>query len=193
MSRPDLPGAEREAIATKVVDRLTHMEALVESMLSFVRGGTPASERLLLNTVLGEFESTVGPQLAEKGSAVQVQSVDDSLALLGVRDELVGSLCNLAMNAQEAAGGAVNVAVSVVALNEQRMRITVRDDGPGIPPEVMDRVFDPFFTTRARGTGLGLAVVAKAIANHGGEIAVRNHPDGGAEFAITHRRARRRM
>ncbi|PLW68292.1 sensor histidine kinase [Pseudohalioglobus lutimaris] len=185
LGRADIAADERRAIADKVVDRLSHMEALVESMLSFVRGSTPTSERILLNSVLTEFESTVLPQLAVQGSSVRVQPVDDSLVLCGARDELVGSLCNLAMNAQEAAGGAVNITVWVGALDHNRMQLKFRDDGPGIDPDIMDRVFDPFFTTRSKGTGLGLAVVARTIANHDGEITVSNHPQGGAEFSIT--------
>ncbi len=185
LGRSDLDAGERRAISDKVVDRLSHMEALVDSMLSFVRGGTPVSERILLNSVLSEFESTVQPQLAMKGSSVRVQPVDDSLALCGVRDELVGSLCNLAMNAQEAAGDSVNISVWVGALDQNRMQLKFRDDGPGVAPDIMDRIFDPFFTTRSKGTGLGLAVVAMTVANHGGEIEVSNHSLGGAEFTIT--------
>ena len=92
---------------------------------------------------------------------------------------------NLAMNALEAKGAATALEVWVGALNEQWLQLCVRDDGPGIAEDVIDRVFDPFFTTRAQGTGLGLAVVAVTVARCGGEIAVHNRPRGGAEFLIT--------
>ncbi|UCF18865.1 MAG: HAMP domain-containing protein [Gemmatimonadota bacterium] len=66
------------------------------------------------------------------------------------------------------------------------VRIAVRDTGPGIPPEIMDRVFDPFFSTKetGEGTGLGLAVSARLIEGMGGTIRVDNHEDGGACFSV---------
>jgi signal transduction histidine kinase len=64
-------------------------------------------------------------------------------------------------------------------------RICVSDNGPGIPADVLPKLFRPFFTTKARGTGLGLAVVQKIIVQHGGQVEVRNRADGGAEFIVT--------
>jgi signal transduction histidine kinase len=64
-------------------------------------------------------------------------------------------------------------------------RISVTDNGPGIPVDVSPKLFRPFFTTKAQGTGLGLAVVQKIIVQHGGQVEVRNRPDGGAEFIVT--------
>jgi PAS domain S-box-containing protein len=63
--------------------------------------------------------------------------------------------------------------------------LAIRDNGPGIAPEALDKVFQPFFTTRPGGTGLGLAIVQKVIVSHNGRVTVANHPDGGAAFTIT--------
>jgi signal transduction histidine kinase len=64
-------------------------------------------------------------------------------------------------------------------------RISIADNGPGIPADVLPKLFHPFFTTKAKGTGLGLAVVQKIIVQHGGQVGVRNRPEGGAEFTVT--------
>jgi two-component system sensor histidine kinase FlrB len=88
------------------------------------------------------------------------------------------------MNALEATGGQLALDVWVGALNEDWLQLRISDNGPGIAPDVIERVFDPFFTTRAQGTGLGLAVVAMTVGNHGGEISVQNRAGGGAEFLI---------
>ncbi|MGC2231904.1 MAG: ATP-binding protein, partial [Candidatus Acidiferrum sp.] len=64
-------------------------------------------------------------------------------------------------------------------------RITVFDNGPGIPLGTLPKLFRPFFTTKAKGTGLGLAVVQKIIVQHGGKVEARNRPEGGAAFIVT--------
>ncbi|GAB5453012.1 MAG: sensor histidine kinase FleS [Halioglobus sp.] len=185
LGRPDLPAEQRQLVAGKVGQRLDYMGNLLDSMLSFVRGGTPVRELIFLNSVLQDFRAQLQPHLLASGSTLQIPPVDDTLALLGDRDELVGALSNLGMNAIEAADGPVLLDVWVGALDDRRLQIRVRDNGPGISEEVLERIFDPFFTTRAKGTGLGLAVVAMTMSNHGGEISVRNRPEGGAEFLLT--------
>jgi two-component system sensor histidine kinase FlrB len=131
------------------------------------------------------FESAILPQMEKSGSRVSIPCLDDTLMIRGDAEELVGCLSNLAMNALESSDGKVLLDLWVGALNSQSLQIKVRDNGPGISEDIMDRIFDPFFTTRALGTGLGLAVVAMTISDHGGEISVKNHPGGGAEFLIT--------
>jgi len=94
-------------------------------------------------------------------------------------------LANLVRNAAEAARPAparVHLAVSRTA---GRALLTVADEGPGIPPELRERIFDPYFTTRSEGTGLGLAIAKKIVLQHGGEIAVGERPGGGALFTLS--------
>ena len=185
LGRQDLAAEQRQKISAKVSDRLNHMGKLLDSMLCFVRGDeTPSLAVIYLGQVLQDFKSTVQPQMEKSGSTLMVPAVDDTLMILGDHDELIGALSNLAMNALEAMGKPVNIELWVGALNSDWLQIRVRDNGPGIPEEILERIFDPFFTTRALGTGLGLAVVAMTVSNHGGEIVVRNRPEGGAEFLI---------
>jgi signal transduction histidine kinase len=67
----------------------------------------------------------------------------------------------------------------------ERALLAVADEGPGIPPEVRPRVFDPYFTTRRDGTGLGLAIVRKIVLQHGGDVEVGDRPGGGALFTVS--------
>ena len=62
--------------------------------------------------------------------------------------------------------------------------LEVRDDGPGVPEKMRERVFDPYYTTKSEGTGLGLAIVKKIVLEHGGSIACTASPEGGATFRI---------
>lgn len=185
LGRNDLSTDQRKNIASKVNLRLEHMGKLLDSMLSFVRGSEPTRENVDLEQVLREFKSTVTPQLVASGSTITVPTVDHTLSVVGDKDELVGALSNLAMNALEAGKGSVKLELWVCALNDDWLQIRFLDNGPGIAPDILERVFDPFFTTRAQGTGLGLAVVASTVADHGGEISVCNRPGGGAEFQLS--------
>lgn len=184
LGRQDLLADQRQKISAKVSERLNHMGHLVDSMLTFVRGESPATDIIYLNRVLKDFEATVLPQIEKTESKLIIPTVDDTLSIVGEHDELTGALSNLAMNALEATSGPVELDIWVGALNSNWLQIRVRDNGPGISEDVIDRIFDPFFTTRAQGTGLGLAVVAMTVSNYGGEITVKNRSEGGAEFLI---------
>jgi signal transduction histidine kinase len=69
-------------------------------------------------------------------------------------------------------------------LEPTAVRISVADAGPGIAPDVIDRIFEPFMTTKGEGLGLGLSISRSIVELHGGRIAVRNVPEGGAEFSV---------
>jgi signal transduction histidine kinase len=98
---------------------------------------------------------------------------------------------NLARNAAEASVGAANggrvLLRGELAQHEDTytQRVTIFDNGPGIAPATMPKLFRPFFTTKAKGTGLGLAVVQKIIVQHGGRVDARNRAEGGAAFIVT--------
>jgi two-component system sensor histidine kinase FlrB len=181
--REDLPAEQRQRIGERLSGRLQHMEGLIESMLSFVRGRSADCEVLPLSRVLEGLRATVAPRLPAS-AALTITPVDDTLRIHGALDDLVGALSNLVMNALEAGGEGVHVDVWAGATSLKWLQIRVRDDGPGIPADVLPRIFDPFFTTRARGTGLGLAVVAMTVSGHGGEVRARSRSGGGAEFLI---------
>ena len=98
---------------------------------------------------------------------------------------------NLARNAAEASVGAANggrvLLRGEVVRHEETytQRVTVFDNGTGIAPATLPKLFRPFFTTKAKGTGLGLAVVQKIIVQHGGRVEARNRTEGGAAFIVT--------
>jgi signal transduction histidine kinase len=96
------------------------------------------------------------------------------------------ALINLLLNAYQAMprGGRLEVRATTAQLEDAPWtEIAIRDSGGGIPPEALSRIFQPFFTTKATGTGLGLAVVRRIVEGHGGAIAV-GRPTSGAEFLV---------
>ncbi len=103
-------------------------------------------------------------------------------------DQLRQVVWNLLLNAAQALAGAGREAgtIRVRAAPEPDggARLEVEDDGPGIPPEELAQVFTPFFTTRPRGTGLGLATVQRVVDAHGGAVAAASVPGEGARFTV---------
>ncbi len=104
------------------------------------------------------------------------------------RDQVVQVLTNLIQNAQDAVGAVAHPTITV-SLGPadgapERIRLAVSDNGPGVSAEMRERLFEPYATTKEHGTGLGLAIVERIVIEHGGEIAYRDVPGGGAEFSI---------
>jgi len=111
-------------------------------------------------------------------SEVELSAGDDTnLSLLGDRTALRQVFSNLFRNSKEAGQGAVRIEVTA-ARHEHEAEIRVRDNGPGIPPDVLEKIFIPFFTTKSSGTGLGLALVHRIVTDHGGKVTVVSGQEG---------------
>jgi signal transduction histidine kinase len=134
----------------------------------------------------------VGPLLAEQIDRVTVPanvqtelSVDDGLPSVLVDPDQIGQiLVNLLTNATQAMNDQPGVLRVHARNGGGRIRIDVRDTGPGVPPELSEKIFEPLYTTKARGIGLGLAVSRSLAAANRGSLTVVNHPDGGAVFTL---------
>lgn len=115
----------------------------------------------------------------------RVMGPDETPRVHGHHEVLSRAFANLLLNAAEAVGpegGRVEVRIEP---GPDSVVVRIRDSGPGIALERLDRIWDPDFTTKARGTGLGLALVRQAVHAHGGAVTVENPPGGGAEFAVS--------
>ena len=92
------------------------------------------------------------------------------------------NLIENALRATTAGGGRVTVRLE---RHDGFARIAVLDSGPGVPPDLLPRIFDPYFSTHDTGTGLGLPIARRIAEEHGGAITARNRPEGGLEVAVT--------
>lgn len=109
----------------------------------------------------------------------------DRVVVAGHHEALSRAFANLLLNAVEAMGDAGGELRATIEPLPEGVEVRVRDSGPGIDPEYLERIWEPDFTTRTRGTGLGLALVRQAVRAHGGMVAARNADGGGAEFIVT--------
>jgi len=114
-------------------------------------------------------------------------ALDTLPAVSGNPDRLVQVVLNLLVNARQALSGAPGARIHLeTRAREREVELEVRDNGPGIPESAMDRVFDPFFTTRGpdEGTGLGLSIAFDIAREHGGALEVSSQPGQGASFVL---------
>jgi signal transduction histidine kinase len=176
---------------------VTGLDAIVRDVLLFARDmsvrPSPTSARELINQALQSSEALLA------GAEVEVEvdvPADDSCSLCADACLMTQALGNVVRNAVEAMAEAESSPrrLTISAENrrvrcpdgrrEQRVVIAVEDTGPGIPPEVVQRMFNPFFTTRNTGTGLGLAIVHRIVDAHEGHISVRAAGGGGARVEL---------
>ncbi|GAB6039992.1 sensor histidine kinase [Endothiovibrio diazotrophicus] len=185
LGRPNLDAAGRARFAERIRDRLRHMERMVNDMLVFARGGSTDSEAVALDGLLADLAQTLEPQLAAVGGGIEVDQRVAGVTLHGNREALLGALINLGANAIQAVGEGVRLRVDVRLEGAGFVAVRVADNGPGIGEDIRETVFEPFFTTRPDGTGLGLAVVRNVVEAHHGRIELEQPQAGeGACFAI---------
>jgi signal transduction histidine kinase len=192
---------EERRVAEKIVAAVRGLDAVVGDVLNFAREmrvqPVPASARALLE---GAAEEVLAEDRGSAGEPIRVVlHADEGLAVECDEQLVHRALVNVVRNAVQAmrsagaapAGGHALSLGAAAAGDGESVTLTVRDTGPGVPPEAMERIFNPFFTTRATGTGLGLAIVHRIVDAHGGSIRVRNAEGGGAEVDLSlPRRAR---
>ncbi len=172
--------------ADRILEQTRAITHVVTEFLKFARPLSLADEDVPLAAMVERLAEDV--REAHPGVSVVVEG--DFRQISGDEALLRQALLNLVRNAAEAAEGQPcggHIALHGSAENGPNgpaQRISITDNGPGIPSEGMPKIFLPFYTTKAQGTGLGLAIVQKIIVQHGGSVEARNLSEGGAEFII---------
>lgn len=174
----------------KTIEKQTrNCKRIVEDLLKFARNTKTKKSSIDLAMCFGEVISLLAHQFGAEGVTV-VPRIDPSLPrVLADGEKLKQVLVNLLVNARQAISGNGIITVTIereVDPMEHGIRISVADDGCGMPPKMLDRIFDPFFTTKSvgEGTGLGLSVTYGIIQDHGGRIEVQSEEGVGTTFTI---------
>lgn len=183
LAQPELAEAARLRFAGKATEQLRRLERLIQDVLLFARGESIGREAIDAASWLGEAAQTLEPLCAEKGVGLSVIINGGDSIIMGGRKALSGALLNLLENALQVCERGGEVALQA-DFADGRLRVAVRDTGPGIAPEAQARIFEPFFTTRGQGTGLGLAIALGVVRAHGGTIEVSSALGAGSEFVM---------
>jgi two-component system C4-dicarboxylate transport sensor histidine kinase DctB len=164
------------------------MGHIVGEIKNFARNGSPSRRAVDVSGVVYQAAMLVEVHRKHVGARIDTQGVSGELRVWADQQRLEQVVVNLLLNALDAIAESAEREIAVVAARDGgKVRIFVRDSGPGIPATVLPRLFEPFFTTKAtgRGLGLGLAISRMIVVGFGGSLTVRNHEWGGAEFSVT--------
>jgi len=164
-----------------IITQVQAMKRMVDDFRDYARLPAPELEPLDLNgliiEILGLYETSP--------ARIETHLAGDLPLIRGDATQLRQVVHNLVRNAEDALEGRDNATITLSTQTQGRMaRLVIADNGPGFPVEMLPRVFEPYVTTKAKGTGLGLPIVKKIIDEHGGTIEIHNAPEGGARMDI---------
>ena len=176
-----MPEGQRDrSILLEIITRLDALDRIVQDMLMFARPRALKHEPIGVDLLMKETASMLerDPHML----ALEI-SVSGSAAISGDREMLRVVFQNILMNAAQAMDGQGCIEVTLTQ-TDGACRVAVTDRGPGMAPEVREKVFDAFFTTKHRGTGLGLPIARRVVEAHGGTIHIDVAPSGGTIFTV---------
>jgi signal transduction histidine kinase len=186
---PESPERRMLEIHMEEIDRLAQN---AERFLTFARPAPSDRRPLDLREVVQRVASLVETQARKEGVTTAVHRYDGGEApmVMGDADQLTQVLLNIAINGVQAMAGRGSGTLAFSVLSERQggkeyFRVDLRNDGPPIPRDQLERIFDPFYTTKDGGTGLGLSICSRIADQHDGLLSVRNLPEGrGVEFTL---------
>ncbi len=186
LAQEDLPpdNAAQARLRT-VVSEAERLERLVSDLLDFARRKEPEITEFDLAALISEIESMIRPRLSEKSATLDISNIPAALNIRSDSGGLRQVLLNVLINASDATPEGGCVALGVHLDPDRRCVVVQIDDaGPGLGDRDPEELFQPFVTTKARGTGLGLALSRRIMESLGGGLTLENNPQGGARCII---------
>lgn len=177
--------AEARALCRAIHTEIDRLTAITEEYLQFSRLPKPRLALESVNAIASSLVSFERESLEQKNVTLLTE-LDESIPPILIDDaQLRQVLLNLIRNAADALpeGGTISISTRT-SKTAPEIEIDVCDSGPGIPEDLRTKVFDPFFSTKDGGTGLGLALTHQIVREHGGDIRVGSGPEGGARFTV---------
>lgn len=178
------PGGEAQQLAQVMAKEADRLNRVVSELLELVRPAHLNYQPVDINALIRHSLQLVSQDAQSRGIALQFTPRPELTSIKADPDRLNQVLLNLYLNAMQAIGRDGVIRVSASEADRQRVKIVVTDSGKGMSDEELQAIFTPYFTTKADGTGLGLAVVQNIIEQHGGTIRAESQPGAGAIFTL---------
>jgi signal transduction histidine kinase len=185
--RESAPGLDRhQEIFDDVIHEVNRIDKIVRDLLNYAKPKPPSHTAINLPELVQRITTMVRSASKQGSIPIQTCQLAPIPEFTGDETQLDQVLLNLLLNAQNAmpSGGHIEVVLDYDR-DASVVRMEVRDDGPGIPEAIRKKIFQPFFTTRLDGAGLGLAVCLKNVQYHGGSIEVHSEAGQGTSFSIS--------
>jgi signal transduction histidine kinase len=182
-----MDGDQTEDFAV-ISEEIEHIDTIVQNFLEFARPPKLQFQQVSPSTVVNMMLQLLTHRLKAYDVTVNVDRDEFLPEIKCDPEQLKEVFMNLVENACQAMGrgGVITISEQVVDIKgNKNCLIEVCDNGPGMPPKVLDKIFNPFFTTKEEGTGLGLSIAERIIANHGGKLTVESNVGEGTCFYIT--------
>tara|TARA_R110000850_G_scaffold85616_5_gene184470 strand:- start:1097 stop:2299 length:1203 start_codon:yes stop_codon:yes gene_type:complete len=164
-------------------NEIKRLDFIVEKFLNAVRPSRPSLEPTDLNELLNEALNFIGAEVTDRRISITLELADELPLINTDRDQLKQVFYNLIRNSSQAMGSDGELTVKTGS-NDDNVFIAFADNGPGIPADQVSRVFEPYYTTKKTGSGLGLMIVHRIIHDHGGEVEFRSREGIGTEVTV---------
>lgn len=176
-------GDGRRSHLDKIIREVQHLKTIINEFLIYARPRTPVLEPFPLREVIDDVLFLLAADAESRELSLTVELVDRDLTVHADGEQVKRALLNLVRNAVQASpsGGRVEI---VAQRHDDRVRIAIKDYGPGIHPDHIKQIFDPFFTTKGAGAGLGLSIVKSIVEENDGEIWVESVPGEKTVFYV---------
>ena len=180
----DMDPETSHTFSEKALARIKHIEKMINDMLVFAHGGQFNMSQFSISELMNDLQDQLQPQIDQRSARLIISGGDIHARLRGNKDAMLGALGNLCMNSLDAADRQAEIRIKISLTLRGMLSIIVQDNGCGMDSSTRKHLFDPFFSTKIDGTGLGLAVVKSVIESHQGRIAVASRPERGTRFRI---------
>jgi signal transduction histidine kinase len=172
-----------------IAAEIRRLDEVMQGFLKFTRSEDLKLQPISLGGLVTEVVRVVEPECRQGGVAVRVEGFEGLPSINGDPAMLRQALLNLSLNACQAMPDGGTLRVAARAIGQQQVEVVFEDTGVGIKPEHLGRIFDLYFTTRSGGSGIGLAMVYRAVQLHDGEIEVHSTEGRGTTFRLLFPRA----
>lgn len=185
MKSSSMSEQDRVRFSDRLMERLRHIETMINDMLQFSRIGRYKADTTPVAAFFEKLAITLEADIARYQATIRFECEEPDAVIVGHADALQSALMNLIINAMQARPDKVEISLSYKTDGHGKYSLIVQDNGPGIAPATRNKIFNPFFTTRSDGTGLGLAVVESIVHAHGGTVSCDSALDQGSVFTLT--------
>ncbi|MER1984556.1 MAG: ATP-binding protein [Solibacillus sp.] len=167
-----------------IQDEIERVGLILEEFLVLSRPQIDTSTEINIGQILTEVSAFFQYEFQQRNIALAVQNKPTGTFIFGNKNQIKQVFINILKNAMEAIDTDGKITLEIYEVKQKSITISIKDTGCGIPPHLLEKIFEPFYTTKTKGTGLGMMIIHKIIQDHGGNIKIRSKANVGTEISL---------